>query len=275
MRNFDFLASRFMSLNYHNFNKAMLWKDFDILPTYYQAYSKQYEKLNTVVWYFPLLRFLYKLHFQQLLLLESYTKLLQLLSGAAGSSGVLDMSDQVAGVRSSLLTALADTLTPPGSPGHGPGTPNRASTPSPATGMLNMKNIVLYLWISVCPSPSFWDTMSSLLNGSHHITFPCGSMILFFHEWSVESILQPDIWSIEHEHCWNNHLIVPWDLLILYTHSRKTIKCNYLFLANDVIRTKDTFGPWMYGSPNQYYKLLKFIDFVFLWFCELHPDPRQ
>merc|ERR1719334_688889 len=77
-----------------------------------------------------LCRFLYKLHFQQLLLLESYTKLLQLLSGAAGSSGVVDMSDQVANVRSNLLTALADTLTPPSSPTHVPGSPNRASTPS-------------------------------------------------------------------------------------------------------------------------------------------------
>ena len=81
-----------------------------------------------------LCRFLYKLHFQQLLLLESYTKLLQLLSGAAGSSGVADMSEQVATVRSNLLTALADTLTPPTSPGHAPGTPNRASTPSHGTG---------------------------------------------------------------------------------------------------------------------------------------------
>lgn len=78
-----------------------------------------------------LCRFLYKLHFQQLLLLESYTKLLQLLSGAAGSSGVVDMSEQVAAVRANLLTALADTLTPPASPGHNhPGSPNRASTPS-------------------------------------------------------------------------------------------------------------------------------------------------
>ena len=71
-----------------------------------------------------LCRFLYKLHFQQL----------QLLSGAAGSSGVADMSEQVATVRSNLLTALADTLTPPTSPGHAPGTPNRASTPSHGTG---------------------------------------------------------------------------------------------------------------------------------------------
>ena len=79
-----------------------------------------------------LCRFLYKLHFQQLLLLESYTKLLQLLSGAAGSSGVADLSSGVASVRSNLLTALADTLTPPTSPGHahGPGSPARASTPS-------------------------------------------------------------------------------------------------------------------------------------------------
>merc|ERR1712012_182980 len=85
-----------------------------------------------------LCRFLYKLHFQQLLLLESYTKLLQLLSGAAGSSGVVDLSEQVAAVRANLLTALADTLTPPASPpGHShtaPGSPNRASTPSPDTG---------------------------------------------------------------------------------------------------------------------------------------------
>merc|ERR1719394_2377557 len=82
-----------------------------------------------------LCRFLYKLHFQQLLLLESYTKLLQLLSGAAGSSAVLDLSDQVADVRSSLLTALADTLTPPASPpGHqAPGSPARASTPTSPT----------------------------------------------------------------------------------------------------------------------------------------------
>merc|ERR1712012_1463599 len=85
-----------------------------------------------------LCRFLYKLHFQQLLLLESYTKLLQLLSGAAGSSGVVDLSEQVAAVRANLITALADTLTPPASPpGHShtaPGSPNRASTPSPDTG---------------------------------------------------------------------------------------------------------------------------------------------
>merc|ERR1712142_711685 len=81
-----------------------------------------------------LCRFLYKLHFQQLLLLESYTKLLQLLSGAASSSGVADMSEKVAGVRSNLLTALADTLTPPGTPTHpAPGSPNRASTPSAAS----------------------------------------------------------------------------------------------------------------------------------------------
>merc|ERR1712013_772755 len=81
-----------------------------------------------------LCRFLYKLHFQQLLLLESYTKLLQLLSGAASSSGVTDMSEKVAGVRSNLLTALADTLTPPGTPTHpAPGSPNRASTPSAAS----------------------------------------------------------------------------------------------------------------------------------------------
>ena len=46
-----------------------------------------------------LCRFLYKLHFQQLLLLESYTKLLQLLSGAAGTSGVADLSGRVAGAR--------------------------------------------------------------------------------------------------------------------------------------------------------------------------------
>ena len=31
------------------------------------------------------------------------------------------MSDQVANVRSNLLTALADTLTPPSSPTHVPG----------------------------------------------------------------------------------------------------------------------------------------------------------
>ena len=71
-----------------------------------------------------LCRYLYKLHFQQLLLLESYTKLLQLLSGAASSSGVVELSSEVAAVRSNLLTALADTLTPPVSP-------TRASTPSP------------------------------------------------------------------------------------------------------------------------------------------------
>jgi len=75
-----------------------------------------------------LCRFLYKLHFQQLLLLESYTKLLQLLSGAASSSGVADLSEKVAGARNNLLTALADTLTPPGTPTHD--SPNRASTPS-------------------------------------------------------------------------------------------------------------------------------------------------
>ena len=63
-----------------------------------------------------LCRFLYKLHFQQLLLLESYTKLLQLLSGAASSSGVTDLSSDVAAVRAALLIALSDTLTPPGSP---------------------------------------------------------------------------------------------------------------------------------------------------------------
>lgn len=66
-----------------------------------------------------LCRFLYKLHFQQLLLLESYTKLLQLLSGAAASSGVADRSSEVASVRVALLAALSDTLTPPGSPAQG------------------------------------------------------------------------------------------------------------------------------------------------------------
>ena len=83
-----------------------------------------------------LCRFLYKLHFQQLLLLESYTKLLQLLSGAAGTSGVADLSSRVAGARAALLTALADTLTPPSSPAVPacPGSPARASTPSPACG---------------------------------------------------------------------------------------------------------------------------------------------
>ena len=79
-------------------------------------------------------RFLYKLYFQQLLLLESYTKLLQLLSVAAGSSGVVDMPEQVATVCSNLLTALADTLTPPTSPGYAPGTPNKASTPFHGSG---------------------------------------------------------------------------------------------------------------------------------------------
>lgn len=63
-----------------------------------------------------LCRFLYKLHFQQLLLLESYTKLLQLLSGAASGSGVADLSAEVARARSCLLAALSSTLTPPGSP---------------------------------------------------------------------------------------------------------------------------------------------------------------
>ena len=78
-----------------------------------------------------LCRFLYKLHFQQLLLLESYTKLLQLLSVAALNSGVFDLSGEVAAVRSSLLTALADTLTPPSSPANlPPGSPARVSTPS-------------------------------------------------------------------------------------------------------------------------------------------------
>ena len=80
-----------------------------------------------------LCRFLYKLHFQQLLLLESYTKLLQLLSVAALNSGVIDLSGEVAAVRSSLLTALADTLTPPSSPANIPSSsPARASTPSAA-----------------------------------------------------------------------------------------------------------------------------------------------
>jgi len=88
-----------------------------------------------------LCRFLYKLHFQQLLLLESYTKLLQLLSGAASSSGVTDLSEKVAGVRSDLLTALADTLTPPGSPAHNaPGSPNRASTPSYRDSVYNQQD---------------------------------------------------------------------------------------------------------------------------------------
>merc|ERR1712142_162749 len=88
-----------------------------------------------------LCRFLYKLHFQQLLLLESYTKLLQLLSGAASSSGVTDLSEKVARVRSDLLTALADTLTPPGSPAHNaPGSPNRASTPSYRDSVYNQQD---------------------------------------------------------------------------------------------------------------------------------------
>jgi len=78
-----------------------------------------------------LCRFLYKLHFQQLLLLESYTKLLQLLSGAASSSGVVDLSEEVASVRSSLLAALSDTLTPPGSPVRASSPEVRSNTGSP------------------------------------------------------------------------------------------------------------------------------------------------
>ena len=80
-----------------------------------------------------LCRFLYKLHFQQLLLLESYTKLLQLLSGAASSSGVVDLSSEVAAVRSSLLGALSDTLTPPGSPVRAASPEVRSTTESPET----------------------------------------------------------------------------------------------------------------------------------------------
>merc|ERR550532_958961 len=80
-----------------------------------------------------LCRYLYKLHFQQLLLLESYTKLLQLLSGAASSSGVVDLSEEVAGVRSSLLGALSDTLTPPGSPARAASPEVRSTTESPET----------------------------------------------------------------------------------------------------------------------------------------------
>ena len=80
-----------------------------------------------------LCRFLYKLHFQQLLLLESYTKLLQLLSGAASSSGVVDLSSEVAAVRSSLLGALSDTLTPPGSPARAASPEARSTTESPET----------------------------------------------------------------------------------------------------------------------------------------------
>jgi len=80
-----------------------------------------------------LCRFLYKLHFQQLLLLESYTKLLQLLSGAASSSGVVDLSNEVAAVRSSLLSALSDTLTPPGSPVRAASPEVRSTTESPET----------------------------------------------------------------------------------------------------------------------------------------------
>ena len=80
-----------------------------------------------------LCRFLYKLHFQQLLLLESYTKLLQLLSGAASSSGVVDLSSEVAAVRSSLLSALSDTLTPPGSPARAASPEARSTTESPET----------------------------------------------------------------------------------------------------------------------------------------------
>merc|ERR1712012_1471617 len=78
-----------------------------------------------------LCRLLYKLHFQQLLLLESYTKLLQLLSGAASSSGVVDLSSEVASVRQSLLGALSDTLTPPGSPGRAVSPEPRSATESP------------------------------------------------------------------------------------------------------------------------------------------------
>jgi len=78
-----------------------------------------------------LCRFLYKLHFQQLLLLESYTKLLQLLSGAASSSGVVDLSSEVASVRQSLLGALSDTLTPPGSPCRAASPEPRSATESP------------------------------------------------------------------------------------------------------------------------------------------------
>merc|ERR1719397_1347205 len=87
-----------------------------------------------------LCRFLYKLHFQQLLLLESYTKLLQLLSGAAGTSGVADLSSRVAGARAALLTALADTLTPPSSPAVPacPGSPARDSTPPRASPPLTV-----------------------------------------------------------------------------------------------------------------------------------------
>ena len=52
-----------------------------------------------------LCRFMYKLHFQQLLLLEAYTKLLQLLSSAAASSSVTDISQEV-NVDSPVKTAL-------------------------------------------------------------------------------------------------------------------------------------------------------------------------
>jgi len=53
-----------------------------------------------------LCRFMYKLHFQQLLLLESYTKLLQLLSLAATSSCITDLSQEVNSLRLSLLNSL-------------------------------------------------------------------------------------------------------------------------------------------------------------------------
>ena len=72
--------------------------------------------------------FLYKLHFQQLLLQESYSRLL------ASINGVADLSEEVAGVMNNLLTSLADTLSQPGiATNSSQGFLNRASTPSNTT----------------------------------------------------------------------------------------------------------------------------------------------
>jgi len=77
-----------------------------------------------------LARYLYRLHFQQLLLLESYTKLLQLLSSTAANSKIQDMSTEVAEMKVGLTEAARGPRSQPSTPNQT--TPLRASSPSPS-----------------------------------------------------------------------------------------------------------------------------------------------
>lgn len=56
-----------------------------------------------------LCRCLYKLHFQLLLLLESYVKLLSMLSGGVQQMNIVDMSQDITSVKNEVLRAVEDT----------------------------------------------------------------------------------------------------------------------------------------------------------------------